>query len=237
MSVVKLGLLVCDHVRPEFMSVSGDYPDMFRRLFEGQDDVDLVVYDAINGEIPADPSDCDAWITTGSRHSVNDDLPWIRRLEVFVREVAAKDVPFVGVCFGHQLIAKALGGSVVQSDRGWGVGMKEVEVNADLGLGSAYRILNSHQDQIATLPPGAEVLGWSEHCPVAMLGVGDHMIGIQGHPEFETEYSRALMESRRGHLIPEETVDAGLATLDSAPDSDRLARWILDFVQLAAHEK
>jgi GMP synthase (glutamine-hydrolysing) len=237
MSVVKLGLLVCDHVRPEFMSVSGDYPDMFRRLFEGHDEVELVVYDAINGEIPADPSDCDAWITTGSRHSVNDDLPWIRRLEEFVRKVAAKDVPFVGVCFGHQLIAKALGGSVVQSDRGWGVGMKEVEVSDGLGLGSAYRILNSHQDQIATLPPGAEVLGWSEHCPVAMLGVGDHMIGIQGHPEFETEYSRALMESRRGHLIPEETVDAGLATLDSAPDSDRLARWILDFVQLAAHEK
>jgi GMP synthase (glutamine-hydrolysing) len=237
MSVVKLGLLVCDHVRPEFMSVSGDYPDMFRRLFEGHDEVELVVYDAINGEIPADPSDCDAWITTGSRHSVNDDLAWIRRLEEFVREVAAKDVPFVGVCFGHQLIAKALGGSVVQSDRGWGVGMKEVEVNADLGLGSAYRILNSHQDQIATLPPGAEVLGWSEHCPVAMLGVGDHMIGIQGHPEFETEYSRALMESRRGHLIPEETVDAGLATLDLAPDSDRLGQWILDFVQFAAQEK
>jgi hypothetical protein len=63
-----------------------------------------------------------------------------------------------------------------------------------------------------------------------MLGVGENLIGIQGHPEFELEYSRALMESRRGHLIPEETVDAGLATLDSAPDSDRLADWILAFV-------
>jgi GMP synthase-like glutamine amidotransferase len=232
MNAVKLGLLVCDHVRPEFLPVSGDYPDMFRRLFEAHQDVELVVYDAIGGEIPADPSECDAWLTTGSRHSVNDDLPWIRRLEEFVREVASTDVPFIGVCFGHQLIAKALGGTVVQSDRGWGVGIKEVEVNDDLGLG-AYRILNSHQDQIETLPPTAEVLGWSEHCPVAMLGVGDNMIGIQGHPEFEPEYSRALMESRRGHLIPEETVDAGLATLESEPDTDRLARWILDFVQVA----
>jgi GMP synthase-like glutamine amidotransferase len=230
MGVVKLGLLVCDHVRPEFLGISGDYPDMFRRLFEGHQDVELVVYDVIGSEFPADPSECDAWITTGSRHSVNDDLPWIRRLEEFVREVAQTDVPFVGVCFGHQLIARALGGSVVQSERGWGVGIKEVEVSDDLGLGSSYRVLNSHQDQIATLPPGAEVLGWSEHCPVAMLGVGDNMIGIQGHPEFETEYSRALMESRRGHLIPEETVDAGLASLDSAPDSGRLAQWIVGFV-------
>jgi hypothetical protein len=70
-----------------------------------------------------------------------------------------------------------------------------------------------------------------------MLGVGDNLIGIQGHPEFEPDYSRALMESRRGHLIPEETVDAGLATLASEPDTDRLARWILDFVQIAAQEK
>jgi GMP synthase (glutamine-hydrolysing) len=233
---MKLGLLVCDHVRPEFVAVSGDYPDMFRRLFEGHQDVELVVYDAIDGEIPTDPSECDAWLTTGSRHSVNDDLPWIRRLEDFVREVARTDVPFIGVCFGHQLIAKALGGSVVQSDRGWGVGIKEVEVKDGLGLGS-YRILNSHQDQIETLPRGAEVLGWSEHCPVAMLGVGDNLIGIQGHPEFEPDYSRALMESRRGLLIPEETVDAGLATLASEPDTDRLARWILDFVQIAAQEK
>jgi GMP synthase (glutamine-hydrolysing) len=231
MTEMRLGLLVCDHVRPEFVGISGDYPDMFRRLFEGRDDVELVVYDAINGEIPAGPTECDAWITTGSRHSVNDDEPWIRRLEGFVRDVAREQVPFVGICFGHQLIAKALGGSVVESDRGWGVGIKEVEIREDLGLGTSYRLLNSHQDQVDRLPPGAEVLGWSEHCPISMIGVGDNIIGIQGHPEFETEYSRALMEARRGHLIPEDTAEAGLATLDAPPDSGRLAEWIVAFVR------
>jgi GMP synthase (glutamine-hydrolysing) len=231
MGAMKLGLLVCDHVRPEFRAISGDYPDMFRRLFAGNDDVELVVYDAIGGEIPADASECDAWITTGSGHSVNDDEPWIRRLEGFVRDAARAEVPFVGICFGHQLIAKALGGSVVESDRGWGVGAKEVEVRDGLGLGSSYRVLNSHQDQVASLPPGAEVLGWSEHCPVSMLGVGETMIGIQGHPEFDTDYSRALMEARRGQTIPEATVDAGLATLHDPSDSARLADWILDFVR------
>ena len=228
---MKLGLLVCDHVRPEFEHISGDYPDMFRRLFSEHPEVEIITYDVIGGVLPADPAECDAWITTGSRHSVNDDEPWIRRLETFVKDVAVAGVPFVGICFGHQLIAKALGGSVVESDRGWGVGIKEVEVRDSLGLGSSYRILNSHQDQIERLPPGAEILGWNEYCPVSMIGVGDNMIGIQGHPEFEPAYSRALMESRRGNVISEETVDAGLATLDAAPDSALLSNWILGFVR------
>jgi GMP synthase (glutamine-hydrolysing) len=230
---MKLGLLVCDHVRPEFLHISGDYEDMFRRLFKRHDDVAVVAYDAIGGELPADPRECDAWITTGSRYSVNDDESWIRDLEAFVREVAEAGVPFVGICFGHQLLASALGGSVIKSDRGWGVGSKEVLVREDLGLGESYRVLTSHQDQVETLPPGGEILGWNEHCPVSVMGVGRTMLGIQGHPEFEEAYSEALMESRRGTLIPEKTVDEGLASLDQQSDSERLAGWIVDFVTKA----
>lgn len=227
---LRLGLLVCDHVRPELRAISGDYEDMFRRLFAGHDEVDVVVYDAIGGELPGAPGECDAWLTTGSRHSVNDDAPWIRALEGFVREVAAARVLFIGICFGHQLIAKAMGGSVVRSQRGWGVGVKEVEVSPELGLGDSYRVLTSHQDQVETIPPGGEVLGWNEHCPVSMLRVGETLIGIQGHPEFDAEYSAALMELRRGSVIPEEAVDAGLASLDDAPDSGRLAEWIMGMI-------
>jgi GMP synthase-like glutamine amidotransferase len=224
---MKVGLLVCDHVRPEFEHISGDYPDMFRKLFASRPEVEVVVYDVIGGQMPANPGDCDAWITTGSRHSVNDDEPWIRHLEQFVREVAEEEVPFVGICFGHQLIAKALGGRVVKSERGWGVGAKEVQVREGLGLGSSYTVLTSYQDQIEDLPPGAEILGWNDHCPVSMLGVGENMVGIQGHPEFDSTYSEALMESRRGGLIPEATVDDGLASLDDSTDGDLLVDWIL----------
>ncbi|MGH8870404.1 MAG: type 1 glutamine amidotransferase [Acidimicrobiia bacterium] len=233
MEVMRLGLLVCDHVRPEFLGIAGDYDDMFRRLFAGHD-VEIVVYDAIGGELPGDPAECDAWITTGSRYSVNDDEPWIRDLEVFVRNVAAAEVPFVGICFGHQLIAKALGGSVIRSERGWGVGVKEVEVRDDLGLGGPYRVLNGHQDQVETLPLGGEVLGWNEHCPVSMLGVGGTMLGIQGHPEFEASYTKAVMESRRGTEIPDATVAAGIATLSQPTDGDRFADWIVRWLRSGA---
>jgi GMP synthase-like glutamine amidotransferase len=106
-------------------------------------------------------------------------------------------------------------------------------VREDLGLGESYRVLTSHQDQVETLPPGGEILGWNEHCPVSVMGVGSTMLGIQGHPEFEEAYSEALMESRRGTLIPEKTVDEGLASLDQQSDSERLAGWIVDFVTKA----
>ncbi len=231
MGAVKIGLLVCDHVRPEFLEISGEYEDMFRRLFSHHPEVEVVAYDAIGGHLPADPNEADAWMTTGSRHSVNEDESWIRDLEAFVRETADAGVPFIGICFGHQLIAKALGGTVVKSDRGWGVGVKEVQVSGDLGWGHSYRVVTSHEDQVAALPPGGEVLGWNEHCPVSVLGVGSTMLGIQGHPEFETSYSAALMESRRGTIIPGETVDAGMRSLGEEPDGDNLADWIVEFIE------
>lgn len=231
MGAVKVGLLVCDHVRPEFLGISGDYEDMFRRLFSHHPEIEVVAYDAIGGHLPAGPHEADGWMTTGSRHSVNEDEAWIRDLEAFVREAAAAEVPFIGICFGHQLIARALGGSVVKSDRGWGVGVKEVQVTEDLGWGESYRVVTSHEDQVQTLPPGGEVLGWNEHCPVSVMAVGSTMLGIQGHPEFEPSYSAALMESRRGHIIPEETVEAGMRTLDEAPDGDLLANWIVEFIE------
>jgi GMP synthase (glutamine-hydrolysing) len=109
--------------------------------------------------------------------------------------------------------------------------VQEVAVSTGLGLGDSYRVLTSYQDQVSTVPPGGEILGWNEHCPVSVMGVGSTILGIQGHPEFEPAYSAALMESRRGNLIPEETVDAGLASLSDEPDGDRLAAWILEFIE------
>ncbi len=229
---MKIGLLVNDHVADRFRHISGDYTDMFQRLL-GSDDVEIVAYDVVAGELPASPEECDAWVATGSRHSVNDDEPWIHRLEGFVRRVAESHVPYVGICFGHQMLAKALGGTVEKSERGWGVGVQEVETAADLGLGSGYRVLASHQDQVVEVPPGAEVLGWSEHCPVSMFTIDGTMMGIQGHPEFEPEYSEALMRERRGRAIPEEVADAGIASLSTTPDNDRLADWILGFIRTA----
>ncbi len=200
---------------------------MFRALFATHPEVEVVTYDAIGGVLPDDPRECDLWLTTGSRHSVNDDFAWIRDLEGFVRSIAESGVPFVGVCFGHQLLAKALGGSVVKAGNGWGVGLKTSALDPSAGLGESLDLLYSHQDQVVSLPDEAEILGWTDDCPVSVFSIGGNMVGIQGHPEFAPEYSRALMEARRGGVIPEKVVDAGLATLGPTPDSDRVAEWII----------
>lgn len=229
MAVMKVGLLLCDRVRDELHDVAGGYEDMFSRLFADHEEIELIPYDAVGGELPAGPEERDAWVVSGSRYSVNDDQPWIRDLEELVGEIAEAGVPYVGICFGHQLLANALGGSVVRSERGWGVGVKEVEVVPELGLGPTVRILNNHEDQVETLPVGAEVLGWNEHCPVSMFRVG-RMVGIQGHPEFDVRLSEALMELLRGRAIPDDVVDAGLASLSHPPDADRLGEWIVGWL-------
>ncbi len=231
---MRVGLLVCDHVRPDMVGISGDYDAMFRRLFAGYPEIDLVVYDSVNSEIPTRPTECDAWLTTGSRHSVNDDFGWIRSLEEFIRNTAVTGVPFIGTCFGHQLLAKSLGGTVVIAEGGWGVGVKTVQLVAGLpfmpvGVGS-FRVINSHQEQIEKLPEEAAIVGWNDHCPVSLMTVGSSMLGIQGHPEMDVDYARARIELRRGTTIPSATADEAVVSLSTEPDTQLVADFLVEFL-------
>ncbi len=231
---MRVGLLLCDHVSSDLMEISGDNDTMFRRLLAGHPEVDLVVYDSVNGEIPSSPTECDAWIATGSRHSVNDDFDWIRRLEEFIRKTADSGVPFVGICFGHQLLAKSLGGTVVTSERGWGVGVKRVQLAGGLefvpdGVVS-FRLINSHQDQIEELPEGGRIIGWNEHCPISMITVGSSMLGIQGHPEMDLDFIRSLIELRQGTIYPLAVANEGIASLTIEPDTRLVADLLVDFL-------
>lgn len=226
---MKLGLLLCDQVRPGFQVIAGDYPDYFRRLLP---DLEIVTYDLTADQFPDDLDHCAGWLTTGSRHFVSDDLPWISKFAGLVRTLDREKRALVGVCFGTQMIAHALGGEVWRAPTGWAVGIREVEVVASEPwmtpeVGS-FRILHGNADQIRTLPPGARLLGRSSDVPISVFALGDHIVGFQGHPEFIPAYSAVLMESRRGTLIPDDVVDAGLASLTD-PDTALLAGWIANF--------
>ncbi len=230
--MLRLGVLVCDHVSPEFLHIAGDYPDMIGRLFAGYPGIEPVAFDLAAGSFPSSASECDAWITTGSRHSVYDDQEWITRLRDLVVDIAASKGRYVGICFGHQMLAHALGGRVERATAGWGVGLEEVALVDPLPWlpGSSYRILNSHADQITAVPEGGRIRGQNDHCPVSLLTVGDHMLGIQGHPEFTRDYMRALLVARRGSLIPAGTADAALGSLGDAPDTALLTDGIAAFL-------
>jgi len=228
-----IGLLQCDHVNPEFQHIISDYPQAFGDLFaKYAPDIQLRVYDVCHGELPQSIGECQGYITTGSRYSVYDNEPWIHALAEFVRQVHAHNAKFVGICFGHQLIAQALGGKVAKSDHGWCIGTKPVtlqETPAWMTPGqSEYRLLLSHQDQVLEVPQGGKVFGGNEHCPISMLGVGSNMLGIQAHPEFTPEYAAALMDARR-ERIGNETVEHAKQTLAEKTDEAAVVHWIDSF--------
>lgn len=235
---VTIGILKVDSVREEFVGRHGDYPAMFRALFMAASAgaVAFRDYDVQHGELPERVDEVDAWVITGSRDSVYDDLPWIRRLEAFVRELHAARWPLVGICFGHQLVAQALGGETRSADVGWGVGVhysRFVSPRPWLpGDAQGFSLLCSHKDQVVRLPEGAELLATSEFCPIGAFTVGDHMLCFQGHPEFTAPYARDLMNFRR-ELLGEAVHGVGIASLARPVDSVRVGRWILSFIAWA----
>ncbi|TGD72701.1 GMP synthase [Mangrovimicrobium sediminis] len=232
---MKLGILKTDAVKPDWAEVYGEYPDMFVRLL-GQLDpgLEFRVYDVEEGEYPADIDEVDAYLITGSKSSVYEDKPWIKRLMDFVRELDARRKKLVGICFGHQLVAQALGGRTEKSPKGWGVGLHthhfQHKPEWHDGGDADLAILVSHQDQVVQNALGAQVLAGSEFCENAVVQVGDHILTFQGHPEFVPDYSREIMNFRR-ELIGEPAYEVGMASLARPHEGERVGRWILDFLK------
>lgn len=232
-----IGILVVGEPPAELADRYSGYGTMLEELLRAADGaLEFRQYDVRGGERPAAPGAHDAWLITGSRHAAYDDLPWIHWLAGFIRELDARKIPLVGICFGHQLIARALGGEVVKAPQGWGVGVHAAGITARAPWIDAdaevVRMVVSHQDQVTTLPPGAEALAASDFCPIAMYHIGSHVFAMQAHPEFSRAYSRDLMEVRRG-LIGDDRIAAGMASLGTDTDAGRVARWIVAFLNHA----
>jgi GMP synthase-like glutamine amidotransferase len=231
---MKLGILKTDDVRPELATRFGEYPDMFIAVLSRADpDLEFRVFDVEHGQYPLDIDEVDAYLITGSKSSVYDDKPWIATLIEFVRELHRQRKKLVGICFGHQLVAQALGGRVEKSPKGWGIGLHTHRFNSapswhdqgDMDLD----ILVSHQDQVQELPPDARLLAGSAFCENAAFQLGDHILTFQGHPEFVPEYSREVMNIRR-ETIGEQTYQDGMASLEGTHEAARVADWIVNFL-------
>jgi GMP synthase-like glutamine amidotransferase len=224
---VRAGLLVVGHVDERSRHIAGDYAELFGALLAPVC-IDVVPYAAERGELPASLDECDGWLCSPSRSSVYDDEPWIAGVEAVLRAAVADDVPFVGICFGHQLLAQALGGRVERAPGGWGVGVQEYEMLEPLpGLPprSTCALLASHQDQVVDVPDDLRVIARSDYCPVAGLAAGDRVWTVQGHPEFVPELADHLL-GLRVDLIGAERVATARASLARPTDRDAIARAI-----------
>jgi len=208
-----------DALRPDH----GDYPDLFVRLLSGHG-FTFRTYEVLDGVLPSGPTECDGWLITGSRFGAYEDHPWIPPLEAFIRRVQAAKVPMVGICFGHQIIAQALGGKVEKFAGGWSVGRTEYDWDGETVALNAW-----HQDQVTRRPEGARVCASSEFCENAALVYGDTILTVQAHPEFHRDFAADIIEKRGRGLVPDPLLDAAVSRLDQPLDDARVAARIADF--------
>ena len=232
---MKIGILQCDSTNENFRDEHGNYPEMFMSLFKSVDpDLDFKNYDVQLEQYPQTLKECDAYLITGSRLSVYDDEPWIRKLEKYVVELHRQKHPLLGICFGHQMVAKALGGKTEASERGWGVGVQNYQtVTTQAWIEPAleqFSLLASHKDQVTKLPEGAELIAESDFCPYAAFRIDDHILTFQGHPEFQKAYSKALLNLRKEILGPK-VFEAGMKSLEQTIQPQQIAHWMLNFLR------
>ena len=208
-----IGILQTGLAPDALQDANGDYPDMFARLLDGHG-FTFRTWKVVEGEFPASVHDADGWLITGSRHGVYEDHAWIPPLEDFIRQSFAAHVPVVGICFGHQIVAQAMGGKVERFADGWAVGATDYDFQGEKLTLNAW-----HRDQVTEVPPGAKVIATNEFCANAALLYDTRALTVQAHPEFRSEFVDGLMKTRGKGLVPEAVMAAA---------SERLAEPIQD---------
>lgn len=228
-TIIEVGL-VPEPIRDQFCA----YRDMFKTTFDDPDaPFTLDVVSVVSGETPPDPAQLQAIVITGSPAGVYDAYDWMAPLRVFIRKAYEARTPMLGICFGHQIMADALGGDVRKSEKGWGLGRHTYRVSSRpdfmVDAPETLSIACSHQDQVVVAPPDAEVILASEFTPNAGLAYrSGRALSFQPHPEFDDDYTKALAEMRRGKAA-DEVVDAACQSLDKPSDSALLNLYIRRF--------
>ncbi len=190
-----------------------------------------------DGVLPASAQAFDGYVITGSPASVNDDsLPWVGQLLGFIREVHAARQPLIGLCFGHQAVARALGGQVARNAAGWGLGTAATHwaqprawMHPPLATAT---LMAAHNEQVTRMPEGAECLGGSDFCPIGSMQIGQHIWTTQYHPEMPLVFMQALL----GYLadkLDAETIARAHASLANAADVPLFGQWMVQFLEHA----
>lgn len=221
-------------ISPANRARHGSLPQMFERLLgEADPSASFTTVHLADGEELPDPAKLEAILITGSAAGVYDDLAWIAPLERFVRAAFQAKIPMAGICFGHQLIAQALGGTVRKSEKGWGLGRHVYDVVPGNSVidGEKLAIVASHQDQVIEPPAGAATILHSEFTPHAgLLYANGVTLSVQPHPEFTAAFGHICCEKAGQDSAPATLVAAAKASLDQPLDNADLGRAIARFL-------
>ncbi|MEJ8559876.1 type 1 glutamine amidotransferase [Yoonia sp. GPGPB17] len=220
---MRIGILQTGHAPDQLLQETGDYDALFQRLLDGHG-FSFVTYNVVDMEFPDQITKCDGWLITGSKHGAYEDHAFIPPLEAFIRDVYAADIPLVGICFGHQIIAQALGGTVEKFAAGWAVGRQTYDWD-----GAEVALNAWHQDQVVALPDDAEVVASNDFCANAALVYGKRAFTTQPHPEFGADFIGGLARHRGPGVVPDPQLKQTLADLEKPVDNPRIAEQIARF--------
>lgn len=234
--MMRIGLINCDPLTPQVRSQYGDYSTMFADLFAlVTSDIVWSVFDATLEQLPSNAHECDAYLITGSHFGVQDQESWIQTLTDFVQTLWEEQIKTIGICFGHQLMAYALGAQVERAPTGWGLGVVETTIIIPQKWmhprQHTFHVYVSHQDQVLTLPSKGLCLANTSQCPYAVIQYGKTFLSFQGHPEFNQNYAKFLIDKRKALFTPS-TYTNFINSLGQNVDTKLLANWMLHFINI-----
>jgi GMP synthase-like glutamine amidotransferase len=234
MNNLTIGILLTDHVLDDLKPKHGDQDDFYSKIFgEVDTNIKLRIYDVTLNDYPADMDECDGYLITGSKLSVYDEVKWIRDLEHYIRSLNEHKKFLLGVCFGHQIIAKALGGDVSKAEIGWVTGLQSYIFHDNFpwlrNLNQDVKLIHSHQDQITKLPDQATLVASNENVPIAMYFIDNHIMSIQGHPEFTNEYAYDVVCKRRDIIGEELFKRTEESLLNETSSYLEVTNWWIEF--------
>ncbi|KLJ10219.1 hypothetical protein EMPG_14390 [Blastomyces silverae] len=245
---LRIAVLECDvpldQTKSKYGGYGGVFEDLLRssaKLLNQPDKVDpatgleISKWDVVEGDKYPNLEDVDAVLITGSRHNSYEDIPWINRLVEFTSKVLAQDrVRIIGVCFGHQILGRALGVKVGPNERGWEVAVHDMDLTdkgKELFGVSKLRLQQMHRDIVHYCPPNVTLLGSSPVCDVQGMYAPGRFISVQGHPEFTKDIVAEILHARRdAGIFPTGIYEGGVATVGNEHDGLVVGKAFLEFL-------